>query len=88
MELNGNIALIRRFPASKGRTMLGMAISLLFAIAAVAALAVINQSLRVGSARARLILAELGELDRRAPAIRPVVKMPPRPAFQPRLAAA
>lgn len=46
--------------------MLAMAVSLLFGFAAFAALAVIRSSLRVGSARARLILAELAAIDRRA----------------------
>jgi len=50
--------------------MLAMAVSLLFGFAAFAALAVIRSSLRVGSARARLILAELAAIDRRAGATR------------------
>jgi hypothetical protein len=68
--------------------MLGMAISLLFALAAVAAFAVIRQALLVGSARARLILAELADLDGRAPVIRPAAGSRARPAFRPGLAAA
>ena len=69
--------------------MLAIAISLLFALAAFASLAVIATSVIAGASRARAILAELAELDRPAPVIRLV---PPRsrPAagFQPLLAAA
>ena len=50
--------------------MLAIAIALLFGSAAFAALAVIRSSLRAGSARGRLILAELAEIDRRTGATR------------------
>jgi L-arabinose isomerase len=45
-------------------SMLAIAVSLLFGLAACAALAVIRVSLLTGWARARLILAELAEFDR------------------------
>ena len=67
--------------------MLALAISLLFGLAACAALAVIRASLLVGTARARLILAELAEIDRRASASRPR-RRSTVPAAEPRLAAA
>lgn len=51
--------------------MLAIAISLLFGLAAFAALAVIRSSAIVGSHRARAILAELAEIDRRARVSRP-----------------
>jgi hypothetical protein len=46
--------------------MLAIAISLLFGLAAFAALAVIRSSVTVGARRARTILAELAEIERRA----------------------
>jgi hypothetical protein len=68
--------------------MLGMAISLLFALAALAALAVIRRSLVAGSARARLILAELAEIENCAAVTRPSAEARLPLALQPRLAAA
>ena len=46
--------------------MLAIAVSLLFALAAFAALATIGSALIDGSRRARAILAELGEIEHRA----------------------
>jgi hypothetical protein len=68
--------------------MLDMAISLFFALAAVAALAVIRRSLFVGSARGQRIVAELAEIERRAPVTRPSAGFRLPPAFQTGLAAA
>jgi hypothetical protein len=68
--------------------MLGMAISLLFALAAFSALSVIRWSLVAGSARARLILAELAELDRRAAVKCPAAGSRAPRAYRPHLAAA
>jgi len=67
--------------------MLALAVSLLFAVAAFAAVSVIRSALLVGSARARLVLAELGEIERRARVIR-APSGHSRPALQPELAAA
>ncbi|HEU4652261.1 MAG TPA: hypothetical protein VFS49_12680 [Croceibacterium sp.] len=62
--------------------MLAITVSLLFALAAAAALAVLRSSLLVGCARARLILAELAEIDRQARASRPApALLQPRPAL-------
>ena len=67
--------------------MLAIALSLLFALAAFASIAVIATSVIAGARRARAILAELAAIERPAPVIRLV---PARPAavFQPLLAAA
>jgi hypothetical protein len=76
--------------------MLAIAISLLFGFAACAALIVVHASLVAGARRARLILAELAEMDRvELPRIE-MAEMPPRvrakgysrPLLQPALAAA
>ena len=62
--------------------MLAITVSLLFALAAAAAIAVLRSSVLIGSARARLILAELAEIDREARATRPVpALLQPRPAL-------
>ena len=69
--------------------MLAIAVSLLFALAAFLALAVIHASLTAGAMRVREILAELAQIERsaRVTRARPVLAMP-RPALQPLLAAA
>ena len=67
--------------------MLAIAISLLFALAAFASIAVIATSLVAGARRARAILAELAEIDRPAPVIR-LVSTRPAAGFRPLLAAA
>ena len=51
--------------------MLAITVSLLFALAAFAALVVIRSSLAIGTARTRQILAELAEIERRAGVTRP-----------------
>lgn len=56
--------------------MLAIAVSLLFGFAAFAALAVIRSSVAVGSARARMILAELAQIDRRPAVTRPLASRP------------
>jgi hypothetical protein len=68
--------------------MLALAISLLFVLAAFAALAVIRRSLLEGTARARLILAQLAEIDRCGPATRLLPRVQPLPAFRPGFAVA
>ena len=69
--------------------MLAIAVSLLFALAACAAIAVIASSLLSGSRRTRAILAELAEIERgrRVIRMRPV-RLQPRPVLTPLLAAA
>jgi hypothetical protein len=74
--------------------MLAIAISLLFGLATIAALAVISSSLVSGSRRVRAILAELAEIERaqieRKPRVtrpRPV-RLQPRTVLVPALAAA
>ena len=56
--------------------MLAIAIALLFGLAGLAAIAVLRASLIVGISRARLILAELAEIERRAGATRPATARP------------
>lgn len=67
--------------------MLAVAISLLFGFATFAALAVIHASLVAGARRARLILAELAEIERAAGAPLTLSRNS-RPAAPWRLAAA
>ena len=65
--------------------MLAIAISVLFALTALAAIAVIHASLVAGTRRARAILAELAEIDREARVIRlQVVPSRPRPVLRDR----
>ena len=68
--------------------MLAIAVSVLFTLAAFAALAVIHASLVAGARRTRAILAELAEIERgqRVIRVRPA-RLRPRAAF-PLLAAA
>jgi hypothetical protein len=69
--------------------MLAIAISLLFGLAAFAALAVIASSLTSGARRTRAILAELAEIERKARVTRPrPVRFQPRAVLQPAFAAA
>ena len=68
--------------------MLAIAVSLLFGLAAFAALAVIASSLSSGSRRVRAILAELAAIERKAPVTRPRAYPRPQAVFQPALAAA
>ena len=69
--------------------MLAIAISLLFGLAAFAALAVIRSSVIAGSRRARAILAELAEIERRSLVTRsPSARSQPRMRPIPALAAA
>ena len=68
-------------------SMLAITVSLLFGFTALAALAVIRSSLRVGSSRARLILAELAEIDLRTGATRRSATRP-RPYLAPQRALA
>ena len=69
--------------------MLTIAISLLLALAAFAAIAVIHASLVAGARRARAILAELDAIERRARAsTRPAASRPQWAGFPPALAAA
>ena len=69
--------------------MLAIAVSLLFGLAAFAALAVIAFSLMSGSRRVRAIVAELAQIERRAPVTRPwAARLQPRPALLPAFAAA
>jgi hypothetical protein len=69
--------------------MLALAVSLLFGLAALAAVAVIHSSLVVGIRRARLILAELDEIERQARVTRPApAGSPPQLALRPAFAAA
>ena len=56
--------------------MLTIALSLLFTLAAVVAIAVVRASLVTGVHRARVILAELAEIERRAWATRPAPARP------------
>ena len=67
--------------------MLIVAISLLFGLAAFAAIAVIRLSLTAGAGRARVILAELAEIDSGITQTRSAVHRP-RLAFRPSFAAA
>ena len=68
--------------------MLAIAVSLLFALAALAAVAVTRASLISGTRRWRLILAELDALDRAARVTRPVsAGLRPSLALRPALAA-
>ena len=67
--------------------MLAMTISLLFAVAAVAALAVIYRSLAAGISRGRLILADLAEIESCAPVTRSRAQFRSLPALRPALAA-
>jgi hypothetical protein len=70
-------------------SMLAIAISILFALAAFAALAVIRSSVIAGWRRARAILAVLAEIERRGRITRTRPARPrPQPAFLPALAAA
>ena len=71
-----------RRDAEKGRSMLTIALSLLFGLVAFAALAQIWISVSAGLARGRLIVAELSRQDRAARA------KPTRPVVRPALAAA
>ena len=57
--------------------MLAIAVSLLFALAALAAIVVIHASIVTGARRWRAILTELAEIERRAD----VRRAEPRPAF-------
>jgi hypothetical protein len=69
--------------------MLAIAVSLLFGLAAFAALVVIASSLKAGARRARAIVAELAEIDRTARVTRPrSVPFRPRAVPLPALAAA
>ena len=69
--------------------MLAIAISCLFGLAAFAALVVIRSSLVAGAGRARMILAQLAEIERQPRVIRTVAALHrPRPAWLPALAAA
>ena len=68
--------------------MLAIAVTLLFALAALAAIAVIVASLVSGSRRARLILAELADFEPRAERVTRPSPSRPAPALVPRLAAA
>ena len=69
--------------------MLAIAVSLLFGLAAFAALSVISSSLVAGSRRTRAILAELAEIERQARVTRPRAARPaPRVVLLPALAAA
>ena len=69
--------------------MLAIAVSLLFALAAFAALAVIWSSLVAGSRRTRAILAELAAIERKARVTPPrPVRLQPRAAPMPALVAA
>ena len=66
--------------------MLAIAISVLFALAAFAALTVIRSSIVAGSRRARAILAELAEIERREGVTR--TRSARQPGLQPTLAVA
>ena len=69
--------------------MLAIAVSLLFGLAAFAALSVISSSLVAGSRRTRAILAELAEIERKARVTRPRAARPgPRVVLLPAHAAA
>jgi hypothetical protein len=69
--------------------MLAIAISLMFGLAAFTALAVIRSSVVAGSRRARAILAELAEIERRAGVTRGPSALPRQPTARvPVLAAA
>ena len=66
--------------------MLTITISLLFGLAAFAAMAILGSSLIAGSRRVRAILAELAEIERlaRVTRVRPALSMQPavlQPAF-------
>ena len=69
--------------------MLAITISLLFGLAAFAAMAVLGASLMTGSRRVRAILAELAEIERRerVTRVRPALSTP-RAVLQPAFAAA
>ena len=78
--------MIRGFSNLEGiGSMLAIAISLLFALAAFIALAVLHASLVTGSRRVRAILAELAEIERSARVTR---TRSAQPALQPLFAAA
>ena len=69
--------------------MLALAVSLLFGLAALAAIAVIRSSLIVGIRRARVILAALDEIERGARVTRPApAGSRPQLALRPAFAAA
>ena len=68
--------------------MLAIAVSLLFGLAAFAALAVISSSLATGLRRTRAILAELAEIERKARVTRARAYPRAQAVFQPALAAA
>ena len=69
--------------------MLAITISLLFGLAAFAAVAVLGASLIAGSRQIRVILAEVAEIERRrrVTRVRPALSMP-RAVLQPTFAAA
>ena len=69
--------------------MLAIAVSLLFGLAAFAALVVIACSLTSGARRVWAIVAELAEMERQARVTRPLAaRLQPRPAMCPAFAAA